>query len=109
MKKHILVLFIALLTSISVNAQNVASRPYPFIIKGFHLDMRIQVMSMDTLKAFALKLSRDGINTLIMEWEGTYLFEKHPLIPNRYAYTKSQIVSFIKYCNSLDIDVIPLQ
>jgi hexosaminidase len=109
MKKRILVLLIALLAAWSLNAQNVATRPNPFIIKGFHLDMRIQVMSIDTLKAFALKLSRYGINTLIMEWEGTYPFEKHPLIPNRYAFTKSQIISFIKYCNGLGIDVIPLQ
>jgi N-acetyl-beta-hexosaminidase len=50
-----------------------------------------------------------GMNTLIMEWEGTYPFEKHPLIPNRYAYTKDEIVSFVKYCNGLGIDVIPLQ
>src|SRR5665213_2007782 len=109
MKKHILILLIALLTAGSSNAQNTASRPNPFIIKGFHLDMRVQVMSLDTLKAFALKLSRYGINTLIMEWEGTYPFEKHPLIPNRFAYTKAEIISFIKYCNSLGIDVIPLQ
>jgi len=66
-------------------------------------------MPMDALKSFALKLSKDGINTLIMEWEGTYPFEKHPLIPNRYAYSKAEITSFIKYCNDLGIDVIPLQ
>ena len=56
-------------------------------------------MPMPALKAFAKKLSGYGINTLIMEWEGTYPFEKHPLIPNRYAYTKAEIVDFIKYCN----------
>ncbi len=44
-----------------------------------------------------------------MEWEGTYPFEKHPLIPNRYAYRKEDIVSFVKCCNSLGIDIIPLQ
>jgi len=45
-----------------------------FIVKGFHLDLRIQVMKMDALKAFAKKLSDQGINTLVMEWEGTYSF-----------------------------------
>ena len=80
-----------------------------FAVRGFHLDLRIQVMPMPALKSFAKKLSENGINTLIMEWEGTYPFEKHPLIPNRYAYTKAEIVGFIKYCNTLGIDVIPLQ
>ncbi len=80
-----------------------------FAVKGFHLDLRVQVMTMDALKAFALKLSKSGINTLVMEWEATYPFEKDPMIPNRYAYTKEEVVSFIKYCTSLGIDVIPLQ
>jgi hexosaminidase len=80
-----------------------------FAIKGFHLDLRIQVMKIDALKAFAKKLSESGINTLVMEWEATYPFEKHPLIPNRYAYTKEEIKSFINYCSSVGIDVIPLQ
>jgi hypothetical protein len=80
-----------------------------FAIKGFHLDLRIQVMKMDALKKFAKKLSESGINTLVMEWEGTFPFEKHPLIPNRYAYTKDEIKSFISYCGTLGIDVIPLQ
>ncbi len=80
-----------------------------FVIKGFHLDLRIQVMKIDALKKFAKTLSESGINTLVMEWEGTYPFEKHPMIPNRYAYTKSEIKSFISYCGELGIDVIPLQ
>ncbi|HVW16018.1 MAG TPA: beta-N-acetylhexosaminidase [Mucilaginibacter sp.] len=80
-----------------------------FPVRGFHLDLRIQVMPMPELKEFAKKLSGYGINTLIMEWEGTYPFEKHPLIPNRFAYSKAEIVDFIKYCNGLGIDVIPLQ
>lgn len=82
---------------------------HQFEVRGFHLDMRIQVMPMPALKAFAKKLSEEGINTLIMEWEGTYPFIKHPLISNRYAYTHEQVVDFIKYCNGLGIDVIPLQ
>jgi len=66
-------------------------------------------MTITALRNFALQLKGYGFNTLIMEWEATYPFEKHPLIPNRYAYTKTEITSFIKYCDSLGIDVIPLQ
>jgi len=109
MRKRLLILLIPLITFFGANAQVAVNQQSPFVVKGFHLDMRIQVMTMDALKSFALKLSKDGINTLIMEWEGTYPFEKHPLIPNRYAYTKAEIVSFIKYCNDLGIDVVPLQ
>ncbi|HEY2349872.1 MAG TPA: beta-N-acetylhexosaminidase [Puia sp.] len=78
-------------------------------IRGFHLDLRIQVMKMQALKNFVLHLSQEGINTLVMEWEGTYPFQKDPLIPNRYAYTRQEVKDFIKYCDSLHVDVIPLQ
>jgi hexosaminidase len=109
MRKCIIVFMVCLLTVYGVNAQSPVKQQSPFIVKGFHLDLRVQVMTMEALKAFALKLSGYGINALIMEWEGTYPFEKHPLIPNRYAYTRAEIVSFINYCNKLGIDVIPLQ
>lgn len=81
----------------------------PFVVKGFHLDLRIQVMPMPALRELALKLSKGGINTLVMEWEGTYPFKDHPLIPNQYAYTREEIISFVSYCKSINIDVIPLQ
>jgi hexosaminidase len=106
MKKQLLVLFLFLLCFQASFSQKQDNQ---FQVRGFHLDLRIQVMPIPALKAFAKRLSEDGINTLIMEWEGTYPFEKHPLIPNRYAYTKAEIVDFVKYCNGLGIDVIPLQ
>jgi len=99
----------ALLLLISLNSIAARQPKPPFAVRGFHLDLRIQVMTMPALKAFALKLKQNGMNTLVMEWEGTYPFEKHPLIPNRYAYSKQEIKSFIGYCDILGIDVIPLQ
>jgi len=108
MKKLLPGLLLAFLCFQTAFAQN--DKPVNnFQVRGFHLDLRIQVMPMPALRTFAKKLSDNGINTLIMEWEGTYPFEKHPLIPNRYAYTKSEITGFVKYCNGLGIDVIPLQ
>ncbi len=80
-----------------------------FKIKGFHLDLRIQIMKMSELKNLALKLSKNGINTIIMEWEASYPYEKHRVISNRYAYTRDEVKSFVAYCNALHIDVIPLQ
>src|SRR5665647_229674 len=107
MKKLLPALFLLITVNIAFAQSTAEENTFP--VKGFHLDLRIQVMTMDALKNFALKLQKSGMNTLIMEWEGTYPFEKHPLIPNRYAYSKEQIVSFIKYCDTLGIDVIPLQ
>lgn len=82
---------------------------HSFKIVGFHLDLRIQVMKPEALYALADELAGFGFNTLIMEWEGTFPYTSHPLIPNRYAYTKEEISDFIAYCGELGIDVIPLQ
>jgi hexosaminidase len=109
MRKLLFTLLLVCISASFVLSQNSSQENNDFAVKGFHLDLRIQVMTIPELKNFASQLHSYGINTLIMEWEATYPFEKHPLIPNRYAYTKEEIISFIKYCNGLGIDVIPLQ
>lgn len=80
-----------------------------FKVKGFHLDLRIQVMKPEALKEFANELAELGMNTLVLEWEGTYPFENHVAISNEYSYTRAEIKDFIAHCNQLNIDVIPLQ
>lgn len=80
-----------------------------FRVQGFHLDLRIQVMKMPALMTFAKQLSEHGINTIVMEWEAAYPYEKHAVISNHYAYKREEITAFVKYCTSLGIDVIPLQ
>ncbi len=80
-----------------------------FKVKGFHIDLRIQVMTPQALHEFATELAGFGINTLVMEWEASYPYEKHATISNKLAYTRDEIHSFIRYCKQLGIDVIPLQ
>ena len=109
-KIYILLVFSAwVLASFSLQGQSPSAAVSDFKVKGFHLDLRIQVMTMSALKEFAKKLSKNGINTLVMEWEATYPFENHPLIANRFAYTREEVIDFVAYCNQLQIDVIPLQ
>ena len=102
-------LLIAFLLFCGISQANTGVPEDSFRIRGFHLDLRIQVMKMRALKNFTLGLSKQGINTLVMEWEATYPFTEDPLIPNRFAYTREEIKDFIQYCQSLHMDVIPLQ
>lgn len=106
-KGHILSIFFVLIVNLAL-AQATA-KSSDFTVKGFHLDLRIQVMKMPALKAFAKKLSENGVNTLVMEWEATYPFKDHVMIANRLAYTREEVIDFISYCKSINIDVIPLQ
>lgn len=80
-----------------------------FTIKGFHIDLRIQVMPMAALRRYAATLAEFGLNTLLIEWEAAYPYEQYGVISNEYAYTREEVVSFVAYCASFGIDVIPLQ
>lgn len=81
----------------------------PFPVRGFHIDLRIQVMTMPALKDFAKELAGFGINTIVMEWEASFPYEKHATISNKYAYTREEVKDFVAYCDNLGIEVIPLQ
>lgn len=91
------------------DSKDTKDRPNDFKVRGVHLDLRIQVMKLPALKKLALRFSKAGINTIIMEWEGSYPYDQDAVVSNRYAYTPEQVRSFIHYCDSLRIDVIPLQ
>lgn len=80
-----------------------------FKVKGFHLDLRIQVMTPQALHEFAEELAGFGINTLVMEYEASYPYEKHATISNHLAYSREEVKDFIAHCEQLGIDVIPLQ
>lgn len=109
MKRIWIYLLICLCCLQPVFAQAKTDAVKDFAVKGYHLDLRIQVIKMPALKEFVKKLKNNGINTLIMEWEATYPFQKYPIIANQYAYNKTEIASFMHYCDSLQLDVIPLQ
>lgn len=79
-----------------------------FKVKGFHLDLRSQVMTMPALKAFAKELADYEINTLVMEWEATFPYHDNATISNQYAYKPDEVKDFIAYCTTLGIDVIPI-
>ena len=91
----------------ALSAQSV--KAHDFEVKGFHIDLRVEVMTMPALKAFATQLHGIGVNTILMEYEATFPYEKHFTISSKYAYTRDEIKDFVKHCAALGIDVIPLQ
>ena len=106
MKKYLLIFTLLIISQLLSFADKIDP---DFAVRGFHLDLRVQVMKMPALKKFARQLHDGGVNTLIMEWEATYPFENHPLIPNQFAYTREEVLEFVDYCENMGIDVIPLQ
>lgn len=99
------IIAITLLATINIHRADA----HDFEVKGFHIDLRAEVMTMPALKAFATRLHEIGVNTILMEYEATFPYEKHFTISSKYAYTRDEIRDFVKHCTSLGIDVIPLQ
>ncbi len=81
----------------------------PFTRTGLHLDLRIQVMPMPALRALATEVAGLGLDTLMIEWEASYPFGKHPLVANDRAYTPAELDGFLRHCSRLGLEVIPLQ
>ena len=90
-------------------ANDKTSKSDDFSVVAYHVDLRVQIMPMPTLKALAKEISALGFNTLIMEWEATYPYKQHSIISNRYAYSREEVTEFINYSEGLGLDVIPLQ
>ena len=90
-------------------AQSLPQPDTQFPVRGFHIDLRVQVMPLGALENFAKELAGFGINTLVMEYEATFPYLKHATLSNKYAYTRDEIKEFVAYCQKLGIDVIPLQ
>lgn len=107
---RLLLIVLIFCVPLTVNAQKKSTDPKDdFEIKGFHIDLRIQVMTPEALKTFAQQLADFGLNTLVMEWEGTFPYKKHPAISNKYSYSREEINDFISFCEGIGIQVIPLQ
>ena len=65
--KTIGILFLAFfLLCPSVYSSPLAMNKHDFAIKGFHIDLRCEVMTMPALKNFAKELAEFGINTKVL-------------------------------------------
>ncbi|HKJ31793.1 MAG TPA: family 20 glycosylhydrolase [Balneolales bacterium] len=80
-----------------------------FPVRGFHIDLRSEVMTISALKEFANVLASLGINTIVMEYEATYPYKNNLTLRNKNAYSREEIKDYITHCSKLNIDVVPLQ
>lgn len=91
-------------TSTSPDIQN----DNQFKVRGFHVDMRIEVMTMPALKNLARNLSSMGINMLILEYTASYPYQKHATLLGNNAYSREEIKDLVSFCKRLGIQVVPL-
>lgn len=113
MKRYVTSFTVLVLLTLATNYHSASAvekdKTQQFSVVAYHVDLRQQIMPLSALKAMANELSEQGFNTIIMEWEATFPYQKHSIISNRYAYSRDEVKEFIAYSNQLNLDVIPLQ
>lgn len=107
--KHRFFSLLALCSLLCAAFLPVSARTSQFPVRAFHLDFRTEVMTLEAMQTLVDRLSAQGINTLVMEWEATFPFEKHATLSNEKVFTRDQVRDFVAYCARKGMDVIPLQ
>lgn len=103
MMKRLIVSAVLLLALLPASAQET------FRVRGINMDFRTQVMTMDAMKRTVSDAAAEGINTLLIEWEGSFPFKCNVSLRNRNAFSEDEITDFVAWCNAKGVDVIPLQ
>lgn len=77
-------------------------------IRAEHWDLKGLMPKFHYLKERILELSKYKINTLLVEYEDKFKFEKHPLIVSPIALSKKQVADLVKTAEDNFIQIIPL-
>lgn len=82
------------------------SIPKPII--GIHLDLKYQIPSKSYLNQWVQMLPAMGINTLLIEYEDKFPYQKHPFLQAKEAFTPEQLQLFLNTARKAGLQIIPL-
>lgn len=77
-------------------------------MRAEHWDLKGLMPKFSYLKKRIGELSKYKINTLLIEYEDKFSFERHPAIVSGIALSKRQVAEIVKIANENFIEVIPL-
>lgn len=77
-------------------------------IVGIHLDLKYLMPSKAYLNQWVRSLPHYGINTLLLEYEDKFPFQKYPFLRAEDAFTPRELQSFLAMARGAGLRVIPL-
>ncbi|MEI6423587.1 MAG: DUF4838 domain-containing protein, partial [Lentisphaerota bacterium] len=84
-------------------------KDYPSMkIRAEHWDLKGAMPTFSYLKNRICELAKYKINTILLEYEDKFGFEKHPLIVSPIALSKNQVNELVKTASDNFMEVIPL-
>jgi hypothetical protein len=86
--------------------QPMSTHSFQFV--GVHLDLKYLMPRKQYLHRWLREIAVSGINTLLLEYEDKFPFQKHPFLCAEDAFTPEQLRSFLQAARDCGIHVIPL-
>lgn len=77
-------------------------------IIGLHLDLKYVMPRKDYLLRWLREISSLGINTLLLEYEDKFPYEKYPFLRAPDAFTPEELRTFLDAARECGLEVIPL-
>ena len=78
------------------------------LICGIHLDLKYLISNKAYLNGWVRELPQLGINTLLIEYEDKFPYEKYPFLQHPDAYTPSELRQFLAIARDAGLRIIPL-
>jgi len=77
-------------------------------MRGIHINLWSMTPTYEYLEEFIRRLSRFKINTILLEYEDKFPYEKHPVLRHPLALSREQVESLLRVAKAHHIEVIPL-
>ncbi|MDD5677650.1 MAG: family 20 glycosylhydrolase [Kiritimatiellae bacterium] len=77
-------------------------------LRGVHLDLFANTPTFNELKGIITRLGAYKVNTICLEYDDRFSWERHPDISHPLAFTKGQIAALIELAAAYGIQMIPL-
>lgn len=77
-------------------------------IVGVHLDLKYAMPRKTFLTDWVRRLPALGINTLLLEYEDKFPFQRHPFLRSPDAFTPEELRLFLRAAREVGLRVIPL-
>lgn len=77
-------------------------------IIGVHLDLKYQIPSKPYLLQWVQSLPAMGVNTLLIEYEDKFPYQKYPFLQAKEAFTRQELQLFLSTARAAGLQIIPL-
>ena len=77
-------------------------------ITGVHLDLKYTMPRKDYLMEWVRRLPEFGIDTLLIEYEDKFPFQRHPFLRDQTAFTAEELSAFLAAVREAGVRPVPL-